>query len=228
MAPHGGLCDICFGALEPNVRPCCSICDEPNSDILAGAAAPALPGAVCKNCQTRRPAFSRLRAPYLFGGSLARVIKDSKFRGRSENAAALAELMYSQDEGVAAILAVTDVLVPVPLSTRRLCKRGFNQSLLIARRLARLRGVPVVDALKRTRHTRAQSELTKGERAKNVTGAFSPRHSGRLVSGLRVTLVDDVVTSGETARAAAAALHKLTPAAITVVAAARATADLRL
>lgn len=104
-----------------------------------------------------------------------------------------------------------DAIVPVPLVAGRLRERGFNQSHEIARRLAARRGLPVRPHwLVRTRATAVQADLDHGERARNVRGAFA---AGGPVAGLRVAVVDDVMTTGatleETARVlrAAGAAH---------------------
>lgn len=99
-------------------------------------------------------------------------------------------------------------LVPVPLSGVRLRERGFNQSLLLARGIAGVWGVPVLDTvLARSRATQSQTRLTPGERTRNVSGAFHARADRASLRGLHLVLVDDVVTTAATLNACAAALH---------------------
>jgi ComF family protein len=101
-----------------------------------------------------------------------------------------------------------DLIVPVPLHRSRERERGYNQSALVARGLGQILGVPVSPrALRRNRGTRTQTELSAEERARNVEGAFEVRDPGK-VAGLRVLLVDDVLTTGATLDAGAAALRK--------------------
>jgi ComF family protein len=98
------------------------------------------------------------------------------------------------------------LLVPVPLHRRRLWWRGFNQSVLIARALARRSGAAVgADVLKRKRMTRPLKGMSASQRAREVGGAFAVGDAAR-VRGRRVVLVDDVLTSGSTADACAKAL----------------------
>ena len=101
-----------------------------------------------------------------------------------------------------------EVVVPVPLHASRLRERGFNQAAEIARGIAaEARGPLINRALVRTRVTRAQSELDLAARAANVDGAFGPGEEAHRVRGFRVLLVDDVLTTGATARACASALR---------------------
>ena len=95
-------------------------------------------------------------------------------------------------------------LVPVPLHRRRLRERGYNQSELLAREVAKERALPVLDGiLVRTRDTPPQVSLSYDDRVKNVEGSFECRAD---VSGRSLILVDDVVTTGSTLFACAAAL----------------------
>ena len=94
-------------------------------------------------------------------------------------------------------------MVPVPLHRRRLRRRGFNQAALVARVVARESGLPLALArLVRVRDTPSQGGLSPAGRMANVAGAFE----ARSVDGKRVVLVDDVWTTGATARACARAL----------------------
>jgi ComF family protein len=100
-----------------------------------------------------------------------------------------------------------DAIVPVPLHWRRRWQRGFNQSALLAAAIARRYGIPVRGWLCRTRATPTQAGLTNARRRSNVTGAFRVGRRAR-VSGRRILLVDDVMTTGATAGACAAALKR--------------------
>ncbi|HVF40604.1 MAG TPA: phosphoribosyltransferase family protein [Gemmatimonadaceae bacterium] len=106
------------------------------------------------------------------------------------------------------VVAGRSAIIPVPLSSRRLRERGFNQSELLAVSLAKAWHIPVWNhTLERTRKTRSQTELTPAERLSNVAGAFRvPKSEAPRVRGAHIVLVDDVITTGATLCACAKAL----------------------
>lgn len=100
-----------------------------------------------------------------------------------------------------------DVVVPVPVHATRLRDRGYNQAALMAREAARHLGLPMVELLRRRGETRAQHALGRSDRARNVGDAFAVDPAQlRTVSGRWFLLVDDVLTTGATLSACAAAL----------------------
>jgi ComF family protein len=107
------------------------------------------------------------------------------------------------------VLRERTALVPVPLAPTRYRERGFNQSELLARALARHWEIPVWgNALTRTRHTPSQTRLTPLDRLRNVSGAFRAEAAANItLRGAHVVLVDDVVTTASTLNACAAALY---------------------
>ena len=114
-----------------------------------------------------------------------------------------------------------DCIVPMPLHWRKRWQRGFNQSELLARDLGRRTNTPVKNALRRVRFTAAQAGLTNAKRRLNVSGAFRPKKKGAL-NGLRVLLVDDVMTTGATAASCARALKMAGARSVTLLTVARA------
>lgn len=113
------------------------------------------------------------------------------------------------------------VLVPVPLHPERQKQRGYNQAALLAREVAGRLGLDCDSGiLMRIRNTKAQSTLDREMRLENVNGAFDLGR-GESAAGRNVILVDDLVTTGETARACAAVLEGASPRSIAVLAAGR-------
>lgn len=139
-----------------------------------------------------------------YGGPLATAIHRFKFEGRPDLGRQLGELLRR----VARDLRLrADVVIPVPLHRARLAERGYNQSALLARRVASTLGARFdANLLSRTRQTRPQFELGRDEREQNVRGAFTVARRGRPLGGLRVMLIDDVVTTGATSASCAEAL----------------------
>jgi ComF family protein len=135
---------------------------------------------------------------------LSKIIQELKFHGRRNLVNLLGPLLISaffeswgRDE--------FDLVVPVPLHPKRRRDRGFNQSELLARSLARQIAVPVGRSLIRVRPTLPQVGLTDSERKENVRKAFRCPHP-QQISKKRVLLVDDVMTTGATVASAARAL----------------------
>jgi len=114
-----------------------------------------------------------------------------------------------------------EAVAAVPLHWRRKWQRGFNQSELLARDVARGLGAPLVKTLRRVRATPAQAGLSRTARRRNMTAAFRLRRPGP-VAGRRVLLIDDVLTTGSTAAACARALKQAGAARVVVLTVARA------
>ncbi len=134
--------------------------------------------------------------------------------------AALLALKYDGDrrvvEPLGSVLArrwrragiVGELLIPVPIHADRFRSRGYDQAVLLARAAARGLGLPMVPALRRVEATAAQYRLGRAKRAANVGHAFECRPEHRAaVHGREVVLVDDIVTTGSTLAACAAALY---------------------
>jgi len=111
-----------------------------------------------------------------------------------------------------------DAIVPMPLHWRRRWERGFNQAALLAREISRRWNVPVRNAVRRKRATRQQAGLTNAKRRANVSGVFKAR---TRLDGMRVLLIDDVLTTGATASACARALKRAGASHVAVLALAR-------
>jgi ComF family protein len=116
----------------------------------------------------------------------------------------------------------SDAVLPVPLSRTGLRKRGFNQSLLLAKAVSDHREIPLImDALFKKKETLPQIGLSAKERITNLKGAF---HADRKVLGMRLLLVDDVMTTGATARTCSKELIDAGAREVTVLTLARASA----
>lgn len=141
------------------------------------------------------------RAAFVYGGPLADAIHRMKYRGESEVADVLGARMLNAAQVYAGRV---DGVVPIPLHPKRLRSRGYNQSALLGRVIARGLGVPMrVDLLSRSRDTAAQVDLARVDRLANMRGAFV---AAKQVEGRGLLLLDDVTTTGATLAAASHAL----------------------
>ncbi len=111
-----------------------------------------------------------------------------------------------------------DLIVPMPLHWQKRWSRGYNQSELLANEVARRWGVPVANIVRRVKATAPQAGLSNSKRRLNVRGAFAARKS---IKGLRVLLIDDVLTTGATASACAKVLKRAGASHVAVAAVAR-------
>lgn len=161
------------------------------------------PDALCGGCLAGRSPLEEVHAAFLYAAPLDRLLPRLKFGGDLAAGRLVSQLMASRLGGVPRPQA----LVPLPLHRARLRRRGFDQALELARPLGRALDLPVLDgALVRQRATAEQSTLSAIARRRNVRGAFAARP--RLPLPAHVALVDDVMTTGATLRAAAVALRR--------------------
>lgn len=174
--------------------------------------------AICPRCRRHEPLVALARAIGPYEGSLRAIVHALKYDGRPTIARHLAARMR---EAGTEVLAGADLVVAVPLHRSRERARGFNQAREIGRHL----GLPIADALTRTRRTPSQADLPAARRHGNVRGAFEWRQ-GVKVKGLTIVLVDDVSTTGATLNACARPLLEAGAREVRALTAARAVARL--
>lgn len=177
-------------------------------------------GAVtCGTCLREPPAVDTCLAAVDYGYPWAGAIAQYKFNGDPGWAATLAMLLRSTP-WVEPALEAAQLVLPIPLSRQRMRERGFNQAALLARHLAH--GKVDNGVLLRLRATEAQSGLPRSQRLRNLRNAFAvePARAAGL-RGLRLVLIDDVMTTGATLDAAARVLREAGAAHITALVVAR-------
>lgn len=148
---------------------------------------------------------------YRPGSESARLLDHIKYRGCSRLAVYLGEMM-AREAHAAGMLSGVDYIVPVPLHPLRRIKRGYNQSLMLARGISHMSGIPVAQ-MARCRYHRSQTTLSSIQRSKNVKDVFSLSKTGRRIITLphpsTLLLVDDVCTTGATLSSMAKAIVKI-------------------
>ncbi len=222
------VCRTCWDDLPPQKGTLCLQCGEAlGAHLFAGE--DRAPGDwLCRPCRVVPPAFERAAAHGVYGGTMRALLHLLKYNGMEPVARPLGALMAAQ---VAALPGVPSefTVVPVPLWAGKRKQRGFNQSELLARSLARegrryglkLRMAPAM--LERRRSTEVQAGLSPAGRRRNLQAAFAVPHAETKPLGDRdVLLVDDIYTTGATARAASAALKRAGAREVWVATAARA------
>lgn len=209
---RGGVCAICWGSL-PHTKPeSCEICGQEMGEVEPEEAAKK-----CGRCLLDAPSFRRLAAAAPYRGSARSILLAFKFRGADYLAPHLAKVLVSRlrwEEPV-------DEITAVP-ATPRSRRRQDHAAEILAAAVARELGVPFsARRLVKVRATRRQSALPASERPGNVRGAFRARAGAPE----RVLLVDDVATSGSTARECALALTRAGAGTVEVWCFARASRD---
>lgn len=192
------LCPGCRDDLPPLPEARCPQCALPSHG-----------GALCGNCLRHAPVFDHTEAVYAYDFPLDALIRHCKYQGALEVTAFLAQEMARQ----VASRDRADVIIPMPLHPLRLGERGFNQAAEIARRLSTLVRIPwLPHACHRVRNTPPQAGLDLKARRRNLRGAFLCEGD---LTGKRVALVDDVMTSGTSLNELAKAVKKAGAASVT-------------
>jgi len=204
------LCVVCEGEVLEN-----AFCGRCATRIQALADAPACGRCAMPLAEVDSP------CPYCFGEGLkpydriARLcvyvdpVKELIHRIKYHRLWNITEMLASyllRQRGLAAIVAQSEVIVPVPLHPLRQISRGFNQAEVLARHLAKATGnLKVVFPAVRLKHTETQTHLTKSSRVENLRDAFG-LVSEKAIKGKRVLVVDDVLTTGATLQSLARTL----------------------
>jgi ComF family protein len=213
LAEGIGLCAPCWSKLSLIEPPFCPRLGIPFAYDPG-------PGVLSMEAIADPPAYQRARAAVRYDDVARALIHAYKYGDRLDLAPLIGGWMARAGRE---LFAEADALVPVPLHWRRLWARRFNQSATLARAISAAAGLPVIDdALERVRPTAQQVGLSKSARAENVQGAFRVSADGKArVTGRRLILIDDVLTSGATSDTCARALLRAGAAQIDVLVFAR-------
>lgn len=199
--PHGddALCATCFARLELPGEPSCATCQRPfGADHFAAEAR-------CARCLAEPPQHDGIVAATIYGDVSRQMALDLKHAGRIALAGPMGRRIAAR---IGDRAGPNPLVVPVPLHRWRIWRRGYNQSAMIARSIARDKGWSLLpDALIRNRATRSLGGLNPDQRRSELRGAIAvSRHATPRIAARDVVLVDDVLTSGATSDACVRAL----------------------
>ncbi|MFQ6057611.1 MAG: ComF family protein [Anaerolineae bacterium] len=187
------LCPRCRAQIEFIRPPICSRCGRPTHRAR-----------LCALCRRNPIPLDGIRAVAYLEGVLREAIHRFKYENLQELALPLGQMLAQY---LARHPLPAEVIVPVPLHSSRLAERGYNQSALLARRLAQKSDLPVVEnSLQRVKKTVPQIHLNAQERRENVRHAFLC--VDERLRGKQVLLIDDVCTTGATLEACTIALRR--------------------
>lgn len=205
----GAVCPPCLGALPRLPAARCPVCAQPTPL-----------GEVCGACLKRPPAYERCVAAFRYAPPVDGLVQRFKYGGELPLAHFFAEELAAELTAGLAGRNRPDVVLPLPLHPSRTRERGFNQAVEIGKALCRRLDLPLdYQASQRIRPTPPQAGLSLRERRRNLRGAFA---CGRDLTGLRVALLDDVMTSGASLEALANAVRRAGARQVEVWVAARA------
>ena len=202
------LCEPCLETISRLEEGFCDVCGSP------------LDGKDCEVCWDSRIYFDFSRSVFRFDGAIRQMIHELKYNGLLAPVEWLAEhtANYLAQNSMYKDI---DVITAVPLHTVRKRERGFNQSELIARAIARRLGISYCEPIKRRHYTESQTHLDKAERMHNLKDAFILKPQAKI-TGKHILLLDDVFTTGSTVNEIARVLHTAQPAQVAVITVARA------
>ncbi len=205
LFPTPTICVLC-GAIIDEIGYCASCAERFGSKRLQHGQCDrcgtfGVRGDVCDVCRGWPQYLCRVRSLWPYQDDVREAVAYYKYRNEPWRAPVYGDLLLSL------LPEEAELIVPVPLHSSRLEERGFNQSLLLAERLAKRSGIPVCDALRRVRNTPHQVGLSRTARQENLNEAFAVRHKQKI-AGKTVVIIDDVMTTGSTIEHCARELHK--------------------
>jgi len=208
------LCNACEAKIVRIVPPFCQTCSEPFEGSINTAFR-------CANCAHRAIHFDAAVAAYRGRGIVRDVIHEFKYNRQIHLRHLVACWLRAAFDDERLCDYHFDVIVPVPLHPTRQRERGFNQASLLAELLSARISIPCKPLLKRIRYTTTQTALDRSERMENLHNAFRLRKNAD-VRGLRVLLIDDVLTTGSTLNECARVLKRAGAISVHAATAARA------
>jgi ComF family protein len=208
------LCNWCAAKAVPIVAPFCQKCSQPFEGSITSTF-------TCANCAHRTIYFDAAVSAYRGRGIVREMIHEFKYGRQIHLRHLVARWLKAALDDERIRESRFDIIVPVPLHAARQRERGFNQAGLLAALLSAQTSIPSKPVLERIRYTTTQTALDRSERIENLHNAFRLRKNAD-VRGLRVLLIDDVLTTGSTLSECARVLKRAGALSVHAATAARA------
>lgn len=194
------VCPKCKEGIFPLKEPFCTLCSTPFRSKVAVSH-------ICGRCTLKRPHFDLLISPFVYEAKIEEIISGFKYGTMGREGKLLGRVLGNFLLQRCA-LEGDEILIPVPLHPKRERERGFNQTLLMAKGVAHVTGIPIrADLLIRRVYTKSQTGLSLREREQNVKGVFELRRPEEI-KGRKILLLDDVATTGSTLNECAKVLKR--------------------
>ncbi|MCM8791580.1 MAG: ComF family protein [Candidatus Omnitrophica bacterium] len=182
------ICQICQNSIKKNLPPFCRYCSKHTEDDLP----------ICSNCQNKNFYFDEAFSACVYEGVIKDIIHQFKYKNKDYLGKFLAEILIEFINTYKLPIREFDFVTAVPLHSTKMRQREYNQSLILARYIAKNFKVTLLkDALYKTKNTTSQTELDSQARLKNVIDSFRLNHKINFTDK-SILLIDDVLTTGAT------------------------------
>lgn len=202
----GYLCRQCEDAIAFCYPPRCKFCAQSLKDYSKH---------ICKACFKKKFPYKNLITTAIYKEPLSKIIHLFKYKHYDYLADYLSKLMISHLMKINLDISSHNLLIPVPIHPQKFKERGYNQSLLLAKKLENHFKIPLQsDIICKLNNTPAQVNLKKEERKKNILGSFAVKKD---LKNKQIILIDDIFTTGATVHECATMLKKNNAEYITVL-----------
>jgi ComF family protein len=208
-AENANICGECWLKIDFINSPMCQKCGDPfqfKSDILENDDN-GLAELLCTNCLANPPSYELQRCVFNYNENSNFIITKFKYSDSTHSAKYLAKQLHNISKN---FIDEIDLITSVPIHYKKLIKRKYNQSALLANELSKITKKPVNNfILKRIKNNKPQAGLPREERLKNVKGSFEVNPKAlKKISGKNILIIDDVITTGATMRECTKVLQK--------------------
>ena len=204
------LCKQCHEYLPLLNKPHCEICCEPFTNIIDMQFPFSIKVSdICGRCQKKRPAYKKCIAPFEYFDPVITMLHYFKYKNKFSYANPLIETLLQRIEKEYSVQTLPKAIIPIPLHNSKIKTRGYNQSIIIGNKLGKRLKLPVyTNILKRIKNTQSQTSLDIEERHKNMKNAFVLNKIDPNLNLEHIAILDDTITTGATANAAAILFKK--------------------